>query len=57
MMPKNEQKLLVSEATAHINQLVSEHEIMQKAYEEANQIIEQAQAEAQGIFRFSYNRS
>ena len=40
---------MVSEATAHINQLVSEHEIMQKAYEEANQIIEQAQAEAQGI--------
>ena len=46
---KERAEAMVSEATAHINQLVSEHEIMQKAYEEANQIIEQAQAEAQGI--------
>ena len=45
---KERAEAMVSEATAHINQLVSEHEIMQKAYEEANQIIEQAQAEAQG---------
>ena len=41
---KERAEAMVSEATAHINQLVSEHEIMQKAYEEANQIIEQAQA-------------
>ena len=58
---KERAEAMVSEATAHINQLVSEHEIMQKAYEEAKQIIEhpqengtksdieQAQAEAQGI--------
>ena len=39
---KERAEAMVSEATAHINQLVSEHEIMQKAYEEANQIIEQA---------------
>ena len=31
------------------NQLVSEHEIMQKAYAEANTVIDQAQAEAQSI--------
>ena len=46
---KERSEAMIAEATAHINQLVSEHEIMQKAYEEANQIIEQAQAEAQGI--------
>ncbi|MFR4318396.1 MAG: hypothetical protein ACLT2Z_02405 [Eubacterium sp.] len=40
---------MIAEATAHINQLVSEHEIMQKAYNEANQIIEQAQQQAQDI--------
>ena len=34
---------MVAEATAHINQLVSEHEIMQQAYKEANSIIESAQ--------------
>ena len=40
---------MIAEATAHINQLVSEHEIMQKAYSEANQVIEQAQQQAQDI--------
>ena len=29
---------MVAEATAHINQLVSEHEIMQQAYKEANSV-------------------
>lgn len=46
---KERSEAMVSEATAHINQLVSEHEIMQKAYSEANAIIEQAQQEAQAI--------
>lgn len=46
---KERSESMISEATAHINQLVSEHEIMQKAYSEANQIIEQAQQEAQAI--------
>lgn len=48
---------MVAEATAHINQLVSEHEIMQKAYNEANQIIEQAQTEAQGILDSATNEA
>jgi cell division septum initiation protein DivIVA len=46
---KERSESMIAEATAHINQLVSEHEIMQKAYAEANQIIEQAQQEAQQI--------
>ena len=46
---KERAEAMVSEATAHINQLVSEHEIMQKAYDEANKVIEQAQQEAQDI--------
>lgn len=46
---KERSESMIAEATAHINQLVSEHEIMQKAYNEANQIIEQAQQEAQNI--------
>jgi vacuolar-type H+-ATPase subunit H len=46
---KERSESMIAEATAHINQLVSEHEIMQKAYSEANQIIEQAQQEAQDI--------
>jgi cell division septum initiation protein DivIVA len=40
---------MISEATAHITELVSEHEIMQQAYKEANQVIEQAQLQAQQI--------
>ena len=33
---------MVAEATAQTNELVNEHEIMQRAYAEANSIIEQA---------------
>ena len=40
---------LSAEATAHINQLVSEHEIMQQAYAQANEIVTQATAQAQEI--------
>ena len=46
---KERSESMIAEATAHINQLVSEHEIMQKAYSEANQVIEQAQQQAQDI--------
>ena len=46
---KERSEAMIAEATAHINQLVSEHEIMQKAYAEANSIIDQAQSEAQNI--------
>ncbi|MCI8955702.1 MAG: ATP synthase F0 subunit B [Eubacterium sp.] len=46
---KERSESMIAEATAHINQLVSEHEIMQKAYNEANQVLEQAQQEAQDI--------
>ena len=46
---KERSESMIAEATAHINQLVSEHEIMQKAYAEANTVIDQAQAEAQSI--------
>ena len=46
---KERSESMIAEATAHINQLVSEHEIMQKAYSEANQVLEQAQQQAQDI--------
>ena len=46
---KERSEAMIAEATAHINQLVSEHEIMQKSYDEANMVIEQAQQEAQDI--------
>ena len=35
---------MLAEATAQTNELVNEHEIMQRAYAQANEIIEQAQA-------------
>ncbi len=54
---KERSEAMIAEATAHINQLVSEHEIMQKAYSEANAIIEQAQAEAQGILDSATNEA
>ena len=54
---KERSEAMIAEATAHINQLVSEHEIMQKAYNEANQIIEQAQTEAQGILDSATNEA
>ena len=38
---------MVAEATAQTNELVNEHEIMQRAYAEANSIIEQANALSQ----------
>lgn len=46
---KDKSDAMISEATAHITELVSEHEIMQKAYKEANAVIEQAQREAEEI--------
>lgn len=52
---KERSEAMIAEATAHINQLVSEHEIMQKAYAEANSIIDQAQSEAQNILDSATN--
>lgn len=46
---KERSESMIAEATAHINQLVSEHEIMQKAYDESNQVISQAKQQAQDI--------
>ncbi|MFQ9115768.1 vacuolar family H+-ATPase subunit H [Eubacterium sp.] len=54
---KERSEAMIAEATAHINQLVSEHEIMQKAYNEANQIIEQAQQQAQDILGKATNEA
>lgn len=48
---------MVAEATAHINQLVSEHEIMQQAYKEANSIIESAQKQAQEMLDSATNEA
>ena len=46
---KDKAETMIAEATAHITELVSEHEIMQQAYKEANEIIEKANAEAGSI--------
>lgn len=46
---------MIAEATAHITELVSEHEIMQQAYKEANAVIEQAQLQAQQILDTATN--
>lgn len=40
---------MISEATAHTTELVSEHEIMQQAYEQANAVVSDATAQAQAI--------
>lgn len=40
---------MLADATAHTNELVNEHEIVQQAYAQANLVIEQAQAQAAAI--------
>ena len=40
---------LIDEATVHTNELISEHEIMQQAYEQANGLVAQAAGQAQEI--------
>ncbi|MBE5921794.1 MAG: vacuolar family H+-ATPase subunit H [Lachnospiraceae bacterium] len=40
---------MIMEATAHINELVSEHEIMQQAYVRANEVVEEARMQAEAI--------
>lgn len=52
---KDRADAMISEATAHITELVSEHEIMQHAYKEANAVIEQAQMQAQQILNNATN--
>lgn len=46
---KDRAESMIAEATAHITELVSEHEIMQQAYKQANDVIAKANAEAQEI--------
>lgn len=40
---------MIAEATAHITELVSEHEIMQQAYKQANEVVAKANKDAQDI--------
>lgn len=46
---------MIKEATAHTNDLVNEHEIMQRAYEAANQVVADAQQQAQVIIDAAVN--
>ncbi|MGN0383725.1 MAG: vacuolar family H+-ATPase subunit H [Eubacterium sp.] len=46
---KERSEAMIAEATAHITELVSEHEIMQQAYKQANQVIAEAEAQAKEI--------
>lgn len=52
---KDRADAMIAEATAHITELVSEHEIMQQAYKEANAVVEQAQQQAQDILNSATN--
>lgn len=52
---KDRSDSMIAEATAHITELVSEHEIMQQAYKEANAVVEQAQQQAQKILNDATN--
>lgn len=46
---KERSEAMIAEATAHITELVSEHEIMQQAYKQANKVIAEAEASAKEI--------
>ena len=46
---------MIQEATAQTNDLVNEHEIMQRAYSAANQVVEDAQMQAQSIIDAAIN--
>lgn len=46
---------MIQEATAQTNDLVNEHEIMQRAYSTANQVVEDAQVQAQAIIDAAVN--
>ena len=52
---KERAEAMISEATAHITELVSEHEIMQQAYKQANDVVAQATAQAQQILDSATN--
>ena len=41
---------LIAEAQAHTNHMVNEHEVMKRAYDQANMIVQQAVDQAQGIY-------
>lgn len=46
---------MIKEATAHITELVSEHEIMQQAYKQANEVVDEASRQAQEILDAATN--
>lgn len=46
---------MIQEATAHITELVSEHEIMQQAYKQANDVVDEASRQAQEILDAATN--
>ena len=46
---------MIQEATAQTNELVNEHEIMQRAYSTANQVVEDDQIQAQSIIEAAIN--
>lgn len=46
---------MLQEATAHITELVSEHEIMQQAYKQANEVVDEASRQAQEILDAATN--
>ena len=46
---KEKAESLIKETTAHTNELISEHEIMQQAYAQANEIVSRATKQAQEI--------
>jgi len=52
---KDRADAMIAEATVHITELVSEHEIMQQAYKEASAVVEQAQQQAQDILNAATN--
>lgn len=52
---KERAEAMISEATAHITELVSEHEIMQQAYKQANDVVAQASNQAQQILDSATN--
>lgn len=52
---KTQADSMILEATAHTNDLVNEHEIMQRAYSAANQVVEDANMKAQAIIDSAVN--
>lgn len=54
---KERSEAIIAEATAHINQLVSEHEIMQKAYNEQTRLLSRLNSRQQDILGNATNEA